>query len=122
MPVASTLTFLTWVFVLKLTRYVSLASIIGALSLPLWVLMLFLVPPSYGGMEGWPYFYFVVVASILLILRHVPNIKRLLAGTERRTGEPKEAPAAPAPQWGESPKQVVPQAEVIPEANDPRAD
>jgi glycerol-3-phosphate acyltransferase PlsY len=97
MPLASTLTFLTWGLVLKLTRYVSLASIIGGLSLPLWVLLLFMVPPSYGGMEGWPYFYFAVVATILLVLRHVPNIKRLIAGTERRLGEPKEAPAAPAP-------------------------
>ena len=122
MPVASTLTFLTWACVLKLTRYVSLASIVGALSLPLWVLMLFLVPPAYGGMEGWPYFYFVVVASILLILRHVPNIKRLIAGTERRMGEPKEAVPAPAPQWGESPKPAVIAPEVTSEMNDPRAD
>jgi glycerol-3-phosphate acyltransferase PlsY len=122
MPVASTLTFLAWGLVLKLTRYVSLASILGALSLPLWVLLLFVVPSAYGGMEGWPYFYFAVVATVLLVVRHVPNIKRLIAGTERRMGEPKEAAAAPAPQWGESPKREVPEAEVVRETNDPRAD
>src|SRR3954468_10529929 len=55
MPVASTLTFLTWVVVVKITRYVSLASIIAALSLPLWVLGLFMVPLNLGGMRGWPY-------------------------------------------------------------------
>lgn len=93
MPVASTLTFMTWGIVVKLTRYVSVASIVGALSLPLWVLLMFIVPRSYGGMEGWPYFYFAVVATVLLIIRHVPNIKRLIAGTERRMGEAKEAAA-----------------------------
>src|SRR4051812_3329374 len=46
MPLASTLTFLTWGLVLKITRYVSVASIIGALSLPLWVLLSFIVPSS----------------------------------------------------------------------------
>src|SRR4051812_6134205 len=66
MPIASTLTFLTWGIVLKLTRYVSVASIVGALSLPLWVLMLFLVPLPYG-MRGELYFYFTVVATTLLI-------------------------------------------------------
>src|SRR4051812_7441865 len=57
MPLASTLTFITWALILKITRYVSVASILGALALPLWVLLTFLVPPAYGGMVGWPYFY-----------------------------------------------------------------
>src|SRR3954447_12620861 len=78
MPVASTLTFLVWVIVVKASRYVSLASILAALSLPLWVLMLFMVPLPYG-MRGWPYFYFTVVATLILILRHIANIKRLIA-------------------------------------------
>src|SRR3954467_119288 len=91
MPVASTLTFLTWVVVVKITRYVSLASIIAALSLPLWVLGLFMVPLNLGGMRGWPYFYFTVVATLVLILRHTANIKRLIAGTESQIGS-KKAP------------------------------
>ncbi|HEV7405710.1 MAG TPA: glycerol-3-phosphate 1-O-acyltransferase PlsY [Chthoniobacteraceae bacterium] len=121
-PLASTLTFMTWGLVLKITRYVSVASIIGALSLPLWVLLVFLVPVNYGGIRGWPYFYFTVVATVLLVVRHIPNIKRLIVGTERRMGEPKEPVAAPAPQWGESPKREVPDAKSAPGTNDPRAD
>jgi glycerol-3-phosphate acyltransferase PlsY len=115
MPLASTLTFMTWGLVLKVTRYVSVASIIGALALPLWVLLMYMIPPEYGGLIGWPYFYFAVVATILLIVRHVPNMKRLVAGTERRMGEPKAAPAA---EWGTAPKPEVRD----PEKRDPRVD
>lgn len=116
MPLASTLTFLTWGIVLKLTRYVSVASIIGALSLPLWALLSFIVPLPYG-LRGELYFYFTVVATTLLIIRHIPNIKRLLAGTEQRMGQKKETTAEPAPQWGAGAKQ-----ESAPEPSDPRAD
>ena len=85
MPVASTVTFLVWGIVVKITRYVSMASIIAALSLPLTVLVLFMVPLPIG-MRGWPYFYFTVVAALLLVLRHRANIMRLIAGTESRLG------------------------------------
>lgn len=119
MLIPSALTFLTWGIVLKITRYVSVASIVGALSLPLWVLLMFIVPPAYGGIEGWPYFNFGFVTAVLVIVRHVPNIKRLIAGTERRVGEPKEAAAARAPQWGESGEE---HAEPAPGKDDPRAE
>ncbi len=101
MPLASTLTFLVWGLTAKLTRYVSVASIMGALALPLIVLTLFLVPLPWG-MRGWPYFYFSVAATLLLIVRHTANIRRLLHGTERRMGEPKPGavPPASAASWG----------------------
>lgn len=94
MPFVSIVIFAVWAVVLKLTRYVSLASVIAALSLPITVIALMFIGPSEGwaAVHGWGNFYFACVATILVIKRHTPNIKRLLAGTELRFGDPKPAP------------------------------
>jgi glycerol-3-phosphate acyltransferase PlsY len=95
MPFVSLIVFAIWAVVLKLTRYVSLASIVGAAALPVVVIaMMFLGPASgWASVHGWGYFYFAVAAAIMVVKRHTANIKRLLAGTELRMGEPKPAPA-----------------------------
>jgi glycerol-3-phosphate acyltransferase PlsY len=85
MPVACVVIFLVWVAVLKISRYVSLASIIAALSLPIVVVILL-----FGGwMHSWAHFYFAVVATLMVIIRHRSNIHRLITGTENRFGKPK---------------------------------
>lgn len=90
MPLASVIVFAFWGLVFKISRYVSLASLLAALSLPV-VVVVFLVT---GWMNGWAYFYFSLVAALLIIIRHRTNIQRLLAGSENRFGSPKPAPAA----------------------------
>jgi acyl phosphate:glycerol-3-phosphate acyltransferase len=73
------------VVVVARTRYVSLGSILGGLSAgPLMWLMH--MPASYvaGGLG----------LGLLIALRHIPNIQRLLAGTERKLGQ--KAPASEA--------------------------
>ncbi|SMB98308.1 acyl-phosphate glycerol-3-phosphate acyltransferase [Thermanaeromonas toyohensis ToBE] len=70
--------FLIWLIVLFTTRYVSLSSIVAAGSAPFLVLLLRL---------PWSHFVFALVAAALIIYRHRPNIKRLLAGTEPKIGE-----------------------------------
>lgn len=71
--------------VLALTRYVSLASILGAASFP--VFAWFLVQGER------PRFFLAVqvTVSLLIIVKHHPNIRRLLAGTESRFGARKPA-------------------------------
>lgn len=64
--------------VLIITRYVSLASILGALSLPL----LFLIF-NYD----LPYIIFGLAAAILVTARHWQNIDRLMKGSEPRLGQ-----------------------------------
>jgi len=66
--------------VLMLTRYVSLASILGAGSFP--VFAYFLV---HGEKPGF-YIAAQIIVSSLIILKHHANIRRLLAGTENRFG------------------------------------
>jgi len=96
MPLVSLLIFAIWGIVLKLSRYVSLASIVAALSLPIAVVVLLMFGPSQGwaSVHGWGNFYFGVVAAAMVFKRHTANIKRLIAGTELRFGDPKPAVAA----------------------------
>lgn len=68
--------------VLGATRYVSLASILAAAALPFAQALL---PPRDRSLVG-----ISSVLAILAIARHHANIRRLVAGTERRIGQPKE--------------------------------
>lgn len=65
------------ILIILLTRYVSLASIITS---PLVTLAFFLLKRPL------PYGLIAALVSVIIILRHIPNIKRLLAGTESRIG------------------------------------
>ena len=91
MPLASLIIFAIWGIVLKISRYVSLASLVAAACLPVVVVVLFFL----GGVDGWANFYFAVAAAALVIKRHTPNIRRLRDGTELRFGTPKPPEAAP---------------------------
>jgi glycerol-3-phosphate acyltransferase PlsY len=64
-----------WYGVLKLSHYVSLASIVSLGTVPLFFWMLS-VP--------WPYIAFSVVLALLAAMRHHQNIERLFLGTESR--------------------------------------
>jgi glycerol-3-phosphate acyltransferase PlsY len=69
-----------WLIVLAVGRYVSLASVLAAASLPLLTYM-FYAPghaPARAITIG------TVAGAVMIILRHKPNIERLVAGTEGR--------------------------------------
>jgi acyl phosphate:glycerol-3-phosphate acyltransferase len=86
-PWAALAAFGLWIAVVVLTRYVSLASILAAVVLPF--LILWLSPERYGYATG-----AVVFASCwVVVVKHWPNIQRLMHGTELRFGTSKKAPA-----------------------------
>lgn len=66
--------------VVGLTKYVSMGSVVGAFSLPflIWFLL-----------EGnnIPYLVFGTFLSLLAIIRHIPNLKRIKEGTESKIGQ-----------------------------------
>ena len=64
-----------WLFVAFLKKYSSLASIISLFSIPS-IMMFFSYQPRI--------FIFFYIISIILILRHYPNIKRLLDNNESK--------------------------------------
>jgi glycerol-3-phosphate acyltransferase PlsY len=66
--------------VLVVTRYVSLASILGAASFP--VFAWFMV----RGEKPAPYIAGQIFVSLMIILKHHQNIRRLATGTENRFG------------------------------------
>ncbi len=83
MPALATAVVLTvWIGVFGLSRYVSLASVVSAIALPLTVGALL----KAEELQGSAYFAFACAAAFLVVRRHRDNIKRLFAGTENRFG------------------------------------
>ena len=63
---------------LFITKYVSVGSLTGAVIFPIIMIL-------YGNPNAYIIFSFLI--SILAIIRHIPNIKRLKTGTERKLNE-----------------------------------
>jgi acyl phosphate:glycerol-3-phosphate acyltransferase len=69
-----------WLVTFQFTRYVSLASITGALALPITVLLLL-----YFKVMTQPLLLYVAIAlTTVVVLRHRSNLSRLARGTEER--------------------------------------
>lgn len=73
MPKVTAIVFLVWAAIVYFTRYVSLASIVGAAIAP---------PLIWLFSERTEYLVFGLIAAVFVIVRHRPNIERLLKGTE----------------------------------------
>ena len=69
--------------ILQQTRYVSLAVLTGLGLMMLWILLL-----VNAGELAPVYNWYAVLVALLIFLRFLGNIRRLLAGAERRYGEP----------------------------------
>ncbi|MHB8996183.1 MAG: glycerol-3-phosphate 1-O-acyltransferase PlsY [Armatimonadota bacterium] len=70
--------FAVWMIVVAVTRYISLGSMVGcALAAPLMLL--------FG--DTLPEVIAAAVIALIVIIRHAPNIGRLLSGTERKIGQ-----------------------------------
>ena len=82
-------TLLTWLIIAAFFRFSSLASIVAALFAPFYLLLVWGTSASLLA---------VCVMSLLLLWRHVPNMRKLFAGTESRLG------AKPAVSHGPTPK------------------
>jgi glycerol-3-phosphate acyltransferase PlsY len=79
-PLATMVAVVVWVTVFEITRYVSVASIVAALALPLTVLVLTELNPAHGFLL----FYFSICLAAIVLLRHRSNVLRLIRGTEQR--------------------------------------
>jgi glycerol-3-phosphate acyltransferase PlsY len=79
-PIPTAIALVVWVTVVLWTRYVSAASILAAIAAPVAVISLHNAELSLHTSE----IVFTALIAILVIVRHIPNIKRLAAGTENR--------------------------------------
>jgi glycerol-3-phosphate acyltransferase PlsY len=79
-PIATLLAVIVWVVTFEVTRYVSLASVVAALALPLFVLVMTHFSPTHSFLL----FYFSICLAAIVVLRHRSNLSRLIRGTEQR--------------------------------------
>lgn len=75
-PLAALVTVVLWLMTVALTRYSSLGAVISFCSLPLSIVFL-------DAKEKLP---IAIIMSIILLVRHRDNIRRLIAGTESKVG------------------------------------
>ena len=74
---------ITWVVVVLISKYVSLASIAASLGLPVY----FVVVTQFtdGSLSAtWPFLAGTGLMAILIVARHINNIQRLLRGEENK--------------------------------------
>lgn len=83
-PLPATVAVLTWVTVLLASRVVSLASLAAVSIL---VLARLAATPSPFSPVALPITLYLLVGTGFVILKHLGNIKRLLAGAENRIGD-----------------------------------
>jgi glycerol-3-phosphate acyltransferase PlsY len=72
-PLATAIGLIIWVVVVLIFRYVSLASIAMAISLPIIIII---------GNNPPPYIILSVILLLFIIYKHIPNIKRIIEGRE----------------------------------------
>jgi len=84
-PLGLLLTLTIWLIVFFVSKYVSLASIVGAVVLPFAVWLVRSEPI---------YVWIAAGLSVLAIYKHKANLQRLLKGTEHRFGAKKTSPAS----------------------------
>jgi len=75
-PLPALVTVVLWLMTVAISRYSSLGAVISFSSLPLSIVLL-------DAKEKLP---IAIIMSIILLVRHRDNIRRLIAGTESRVG------------------------------------
>jgi acyl phosphate:glycerol-3-phosphate acyltransferase len=90
-PLPAGIALATWALLAVLFRYVSLASVVAAVALLAAQLLL----DDKALAARLPITIFVAAIVTLVILRHVPNLRRLAAGTESKIGAKRTADAPP---------------------------
>lgn len=73
-----------WYVIFKITRYISVASIIGSSSLPVFYIIIGLIArwPVFG--RQLPLLIAAILMALMIVVKHRGNIARLMAGTENR--------------------------------------
>ena len=91
-PIPTAVAIAAFVVVVAKTRYVSLGSVVAALT----ALAAFLLTGLLGARYPSEYYVFAVAGAFLIVIRHADNLARLRAGTERKLGDPANATRTPA--------------------------
>ncbi|MHC4570785.1 MAG: glycerol-3-phosphate 1-O-acyltransferase PlsY [Planctomycetota bacterium] len=73
-----------WAVTVLIWRYISLASIAASVAFPLALVLVIVLTPGWDFANLWPLLIAATTIPLIVIVRHRPNIKRLIAGTESK--------------------------------------
>jgi glycerol-3-phosphate acyltransferase PlsY len=91
MPAGIALVIIIWLILVFTTKYVSIASIGAALSLPIITIFgSWYHGKIAAGTWNKPLFIFAIIIALLAVWRHKSNIKALIAGTEHQFSKKKK--------------------------------
>lgn len=79
-PIAAVIVCAVWLVTFEVSRYVSLASVVAALTLPVAVAATGFFQQQLSPVR----FYFSLCLAVVVVIRHRSNLSRLLRGTEPR--------------------------------------
>jgi glycerol-3-phosphate acyltransferase PlsY len=79
-PLPALAAFITWLVIFKVSGYVSLGSILAAVSLPVWAVILSAL--KVAPFPGWAVVVFFALLAAVAVWTHRSNIVRLINGTE----------------------------------------
>ena len=80
-PVIAGMAVVGWGLLVLITRYISVASIVAAVSVPAQMFLW-----EARGVDT-AYKILATVGALMIVLKHVSNIRRLAAGTESKIGQ-----------------------------------
>lgn len=82
--ICATFSFIIWAIVVRIWRYISLASIIASIFFPVTLILAIALKQNWDFANLWPLLIVPTAIPLMVIARHRKNIKRLIAGTENR--------------------------------------
>lgn len=77
-------TFVVWIVVVLIWRYISLGSIIASIVFPVTLIVIIAAGQEWDFANLWPLLTVAIGIPIMVIVRHHENIKRIIAGTENK--------------------------------------
>jgi len=72
----------TWLVVVLVWRYVSLASVVASAAFPITLTSAIMIAKDWRFADLWPLLVIAVLIPLMVAIRHRRNIKRLIEGTE----------------------------------------
>ncbi len=73
-----------WIALVLIFRYVSLASIVAAMTFPVFLVTAIFMNEGWHFTSLWPLIVIALIIPMLVIIRHAENIKKLLEGSEEK--------------------------------------
>ena len=88
-PIATLCSLAVFIVIVVLTKYVSLSSIVASIVLPIGIY--FFSKYNIIQSNSYEFLIFSIIVVLLVIIRHISNIKRLLNGTENKISDSKSS-------------------------------